>query len=151
MFTGRFQLTITQTIKLNHCHFFKVELNDLTRDLTRSKESAQILGSRLREKRLLAPTTTFYWHRQREAKFTKFSTHDDASSLVYYHNIADLTEALGVTYIAMVWRLFIDSSNISRKAVLLHSGNKFSCIPVGRSVAMKEFHRTSICFVSSPM
>lgn len=118
------------------------ELNDLTRDLNLSKDSAQLLGSRLREKRLLAPTTTFYWYRQREAEFTKFFMHDEASSLVYCHNIAGLTEALGVTYIAMEWRLFIDSSNRSLKAVLLHNGNKFSSIPVGHSVAMKESYRT---------
>ena len=72
------------------------ELNDLTRDLNLSKESAQLLVSRLWEKRLLAPTTTFYWYRQREAEFTKFFTHDEAYSLVYCHNIADLTEALSV-------------------------------------------------------
>ena len=40
----------------------QAELNDLTRYLTLSKESAQLLGSRLREKRLLAPGTTFYWY-----------------------------------------------------------------------------------------
>ena len=33
----------------------RAELNDLTQDLNLSKESAQLLGSRLREKRLLAP------------------------------------------------------------------------------------------------
>ncbi|KAK3890481.1 hypothetical protein Pcinc_005561 [Petrolisthes cinctipes] len=41
----------------------QVELNDLTRDLNLSKESAQLLGSRIREKCLLAPETTFYWYR----------------------------------------------------------------------------------------
>ena len=40
----------------------QAELNDLTRDLNLSKESAQLLGSHLREKHLLAPGTTFYWH-----------------------------------------------------------------------------------------
>ena len=46
------------------------ELNDLTRDLCLSKESAQLLGSRLREKNLLAQETTFYWYRTREKEFT---------------------------------------------------------------------------------
>ena len=40
----------------------KAELNDLTRDLSLYKESVQLLGSRLRGKRLLAPGTTFYWY-----------------------------------------------------------------------------------------
>ena len=37
----------------------QAELNDLTQDLNLSKESAQLLGSRLKEKHLLAPGTTF--------------------------------------------------------------------------------------------
>lgn len=37
-----------------------VELNDPTRDLSLSKDSAQLLGSRLQEERLLAQGTTFY-------------------------------------------------------------------------------------------
>lgn len=38
----------------------QAELNDLTQDLNLSKESAQLLGSCLKEKHLLAPETTFY-------------------------------------------------------------------------------------------
>ena len=38
----------------------QAKLSDLTRDLNLSKESAQLLGSCLRENRLLAPGTTFY-------------------------------------------------------------------------------------------
>ncbi|XP_064117706.1 uncharacterized protein LOC135223132 [Macrobrachium nipponense] len=49
----------------------QAELSDLTRDLNLSKESAQLLGSRLREKRLLAPGATFYWYRDREREFRK--------------------------------------------------------------------------------
>ena len=41
--------------------FTQDELNDLSRDLNLSKESAQLLGSRLRDHNLLAPGTTFYW------------------------------------------------------------------------------------------
>lgn len=124
------------------------ELNDLTRDLNLSKESAQLLGSRLREKRLLKPATTFSWYRHREREFTQFFSHDEKSSLVYCNNFAGLTEALGVTYSAMEWRLFIDSSNRSLKAVLLNNGNKLSCIPVGHSVAMKESYCTMKCLLA---
>lgn len=120
----------------------QAELNDLTRDLNLSKESAQLLGSRLREKRLLAPGTTFYWYRDREREFRKFFTFDEASLLVYCNNIADLIKSMGLKYDAMEWRLFIDSSNRSLKAVLLNNGNKFSSIPVGHSVEMKETHNS---------
>jgi hypothetical protein len=47
----------------------QAELNDLTRDLCLSKERSQLLGSRLREKHLLAPETTFYWYREGEKEF----------------------------------------------------------------------------------
>ena len=40
----------------------QAELIDLTQDLNLSKESAQLLGSRLKEKRLLALGITFYWY-----------------------------------------------------------------------------------------
>ena len=50
----------------------------------------------------------------------------------------------------MNWRLFIDSSNRSLEAILLHRGNKFSFIPVGHSVAMKKSHRTMERVLSRP-
>jgi hypothetical protein len=36
------------------------------------------------------------------------------------------------------WRLFIDSSKRSLKAVLLHNGNNYSSLPIGHSVHLKE-------------
>ena len=41
-------------------------------------------------------------------------------------------------YNSSEWRLFIDSSTTSLKAVLLHNGNKHLSIPVGHSAHMKE-------------
>ena len=50
----------------------QAELNNLTRDLNLSKESAQLLGSRLIEKHLLVLGTMFYWHRDRERESGQF-------------------------------------------------------------------------------
>ena len=44
----------------------QAELKDLTRDLNISKESAQLLGSRLKKKTLLVPGTMFYCYRDSE-------------------------------------------------------------------------------------
>ena len=115
-------------------------LSDLTRDLNLSKESSQLLGSRLREKNLLAPETTFYWYQEREREFRQFFTTQRDLSLVYCNNIADLMKSMGPDYINTEWRLFIDSSSRSLKAVLLHNGNKYSSIPIGHSVQMRETH-----------
>ena len=76
----------------------QAELNDLTQDLNLSKESAQLLGSRLQEKRLLVPGTTFHWYREREREFRYLFTIDKAFSLAYCNNIAGLIEFLGLTY-----------------------------------------------------
>jgi len=40
------------------------------------------------------------------------------------------------------WRLFIDSSNVSLKAVLLHIGNERPTVPIGHAVNMKETYDT---------
>ncbi|KAK3882460.1 hypothetical protein Pcinc_013167 [Petrolisthes cinctipes] len=45
-------------------------------------------------------------------------------------------------YDSTEWRLFIDTSSRSLKAVLLNNGNKFASIPVARSVLMKETHNS---------
>ena len=45
------------------------KLSDLTRYLSLFKESTQLLGSRFREKRLLAPGVSFYLYREREKEF----------------------------------------------------------------------------------
>ena len=43
-----------------------------------------------------------------------------------------------VDYIDTDWRLFIDSSSSSLKAVLLHNGNKLPSIPLAHSAHLKE-------------
>ena len=43
-----------------------------------------------------------------------------------------------MVYSALNWRLFIDSSKQSLKAVLLHIGNVYPSIPIAHSVWMKE-------------
>ena len=98
----------------------QTELNDLTRDLSLSKESAHLLGSCLKEKYLLAPGTIFYWYQDCEMELRQFFTFQNKSQLVYCNNIE---------YDALEWRLFIDSSSRSLKAVLLHNGNSFFIYP----------------------
>lgn len=114
------------------------QLNDLTRDLYLSKESAQLLGSRLRENNLLTPGTTFYWYRNREEQFRKFFSLDEQHSFVYCRDIDGLVKELGLEYKAAEWRLFLDSSVRSMKAVLLHIGNQVASVPIAHSVDMKE-------------
>ena len=76
---------MTDTMLLTQADF-----NDLTQDLNLCKESTQLLGSHLWEKRLLAPGTTFYWYWEREKEFRYSFTFNQVFSLVYCNNIADL-------------------------------------------------------------
>ena len=46
--------------------------------------------------------------------------------------------ALNIYHEADKWRLFIDSSKLSFKAVLLHNGNRLPSIPIGYAVHMKD-------------
>lgn len=116
--------------------FTQGELNDLVRDLNLSKESAQLLGSRLNAKNLLAPNTHFAWYRKREEEFKPFFNQEE--SLVYCHNIPDLIKKLGAGYVPGEWRLFIDSSKRSLKGVLSHNTNQYAFVPVAHSVYLKE-------------
>ena len=60
--------------------------------------------------------------------------------MVYCNNIDGLIKSIGLEYDAMEWRIFIDSSCRSLKAVLLYNENNFSSIPIGQSVQMKKTH-----------
>jgi hypothetical protein len=46
-------------------------------------------------------------------------------------------QKFGVEYKVKVWRLFIDSSKRSLKAVLLHFGDNYASLPIGHSVHLK--------------
>ncbi|XP_065449041.1 uncharacterized protein LOC103306399 isoform X1 [Chrysemys picta bellii] len=58
--------------------------------------------------------------------------------LVACNNIDGVMAALNIVPDPDEWRLFIDSSKTSLKAVLLHNGNVLPSIPVGHAVHMKE-------------
>ena len=51
-------------------------------------------------------------------------------------------DKLGFAHKPDEWRLFIDSSKISLKAVLLHNGNKRPSIPLAHAVDMKETYES---------
>ncbi|XP_046600523.1 uncharacterized protein LOC124295250 [Neodiprion lecontei] len=115
------------------------ELNDLVRDLALPKDGAELLASRLKEKHFLAKGVSVTFYRNREKKFRKFFMNDDQNSVVYCSDVKALVDELKPnTYKDDEWRLFIDSSKRSLKAVLLHIGNEFAPIPIAHSTKLKE-------------
>jgi hypothetical protein len=103
------------------------------------KETAELLGSKLKENNLLAAGTSTYWYRSREQEFTSYFSQD--CDLVYCCNVPGLMQKFGVEYKVNEWRLFIDSSKRSLKAVLLHNSNNYNSLPIGHSVHFKESYQ----------
>jgi hypothetical protein len=58
--------------------------------------------------------------------------------LVACNDIDGVMQILNINYNPLDWRLFIDSSKLSLKAVLIHNGHILPSIPVGHSVHKKE-------------
>ena len=58
--------------------------------------------------------------------------------LVYCNDIDGLMAALMIAHDPDEWRVFIDTSKTSLKAISLHNGNFLPSIPVGHAFHMKE-------------
>jgi hypothetical protein len=59
-------------------------------------------------------------------------------SMVYCKDVCGLMEELQLQYAPEQWRLFIDSSKVSLKAVLKHNAKKHPSIPLAHAVHIKE-------------
>ena len=116
--------------------FSQAALNDLVRDLSIPKYRSQLLGLQRKERNLLASKTTFSWYRHRETELVELFP--EGKDYVYCSNIYGLIEKLGLTYDSNDWRLFLDSSNRSFKAVLLHNTNQYAPITIEHSVCLNE-------------
>lgn len=111
------------------------DFNDLIRDLNLPKNKAELLGSRLKQWNLL-DDVKITDQRTRHEMFATFFTKEDG--LCFCNDIKGMFEAIGIPCVPSEWRLFIDSSTKSLKAVLLHNGNKFPSLPIAHSVHLKE-------------
>ena len=119
--------------------FTQQELNDLIRERGLPKDGAEHLAAALKKKNLLSKGTCAYTYRNREKSFRKFFTKDDGKSLVYCSDVKGLVDEIKPNvYRDEEWRLFIDSSKRSLKAVLLHNGNTFAPLPIAHSTKLKE-------------
>ena len=124
-------------------------LNDLVRDLNLPKESAELLGSRLQHKNLLAPNTTYSWYRQREKDLVQCFSMEEI--FVHCHNVVGLLQAMACIYDATEWQLFIDSSKVSLKCVLLYNSNRYASIPICYSVHLNPILRNGRVSEARPL
>ncbi|GBO30653.1 hypothetical protein AVEN_251649-1 [Araneus ventricosus] len=116
--------------------FSQSQFNDLVRDLGLSNDGVELLWSRLKNKNLLTPGISFFSYRHREKEFTQFFSKE--GNLVFCNDVQGLNKCFDIEYDPYERRLFIDSSETSHKAVLLHNGNSFASLPLGHSVHLEE-------------
>jgi hypothetical protein len=94
--------------------FTQSELNDVIRDRIAQGKSGN-LRLQVERKEFLAAGTSMHWYRRREKEFKSYFSQD--GDLAYCCNIAGLMQKFGVEYKVNEWRLFIDPSKRSLKAV----------------------------------
>jgi len=56
---------------------------------------------------------------------------------MFCNDVCSVMEVLGHEYNPDQWRLFIDSSKVSLRLVLLHNGNRFPSVPLAHAANMK--------------
>jgi hypothetical protein len=118
-------------------HYFPTEENlaDLIRELGLAKISAELLTSRLKHSNLLDNSVRVTNQRTRHQTFSTFFNLSDG--LCICHDVTGLFSAIGITFNPNEWRLFIDSSNRSLKAVLRHNGNQLPSLHFAHPVHLK--------------
>jgi len=80
----------------------------------------------------------FYCGRHEE--FKNFFSQE--GGVMFYNDVCSIMEVLGHEYNPDEWRMFIDSSKVSLKVVLLHNGNRFPSIPLAHAANIKESYES---------
>ena len=80
----------------------------------------------------------FYHGRHEESK--EFSLED---SVMFCNDVCSVIEVLGHEYNPDQWRLFIDSSKMNTKEVLLHNRNRFPSVPLAHAANTKESYEST--------
>ena len=104
------------------------------------KNKAELLASRLRQWNLLhysVKVTTFRTRNQELEQFFEI-----VGYFTYCKDIDGLMDAMHMRHSPEQWRLFIDASKTSLKAVLLHNGNKLPSIPVAYAPSINTTYTT---------
>lgn len=113
------------------------DFNNLVRDVNLSQRNAEIVASRLKQWNLVSSEFRVTSPRKRSLTHMFDECFElNAIGLAFCNDVSRLFTRIGMPYEAKDWRLFIDASVESLKAVLLHNGNKQPSIPVcyGRNI-----------------
>ena len=123
--------------------FDQKSLNDFIRRIGVPKDMAEYIAAEFKKRGFLKKGTTSSYYRNREQDFRKYFAISEDQTLVHCTDIQGLMNELKPNiYVPEEWRLFIDSSVRSLKAVLLHNGNTYASIPIAHSTKLKEEYET---------
>ena len=89
---------------------------------------------------LLRQDTKLCFYRGRHEEFKDFFSQEDG--VVFCNEVCSVMEVLGHECNPDQWSLFIESSKVSLKVVLLHNGNKFSSVPLAYEPNIKESYES---------
>jgi hypothetical protein len=112
------------------------DLNYLVHRLNLSKNEAKILASRFKGWNLLQQGTKVCFLATARINLNVFFSQEN--DIVFCNDICSVMEVLGHQHNTPEWRLFIDSSKVSLKAVLLHNGNKYQSVPLAHAFNIQE-------------
>jgi len=80
------------------------------------------------------------FYRGRHEELKDFFSQEDG--IVFCNDVCSVTEVLGHECNPDQWRLFIDSSKVSLKVVLIHNRNRFLSVPLAHAANMKESYES---------
>ena len=86
-------------------------------------------------------------HRKRRQDLIPFF--EKKNNLVFCCEINGLMKSLNLEHDPTEWRLFIDSSKLSLKALLLHNGKRLASNFIGHTVHMKETYANMTALLDS--
>jgi len=112
------------------------DLNHIIRDLNLSKKQAEILGTMLKVWNLQRQDTKVCFYRGRHEEFKDFFSLEDG--VEFCNDVCSVMGVIGHEYNPDQWRLFIESSKVSLKLVLLHNGNRFPSVLLAHAANLKE-------------
>jgi hypothetical protein len=89
---------------------------------------------------LLCQDTKVYFYRGHHEEFKDLFSQEDV--VMSCNGVCSIMEVLGHEYNPDQWRLFVESSKVSLKMVLLHNGNKFPSVLLAHAANTKESYES---------
>ena len=139
-----------RTVSHSNTWITQVEVNNLVRNFQLPKTKGQLLGSQLQQWKLLEKNVKVSYYRKSQSNIAKYFSID--VDMLYCKDVCGLIDELQLQHVPELWRMFVDLSKVSLKAVLLRNGNKHpsntscSCSPHERNLRQNLRFADKICY-----